>query len=103
MEALLDVSGVVRRVVAARVKDAHLVEDLTQEALARIAGARQDRDPDVMQAYAIVTARNVVVSHGRAQSVHERHAHRLVDHTTTDGPEDLLVKREETRTMAVAL
>jgi RNA polymerase sigma factor (sigma-70 family) len=103
MEALLDISGVVRRVVAARVKDARLAEDLTQETLVRLAGAGQGRDPDAMRAYAIVTARNVVVSHGRTQLVHDRHLHRLVERTTTEGPEELVVEREDAQAMVVAL
>jgi hypothetical protein len=56
-----------------------------------------------MRAYAIVTARNVVVSHGRTQLVHDRHLHRLVERTTTEGPEELVVEREDAQAMVVAL
>lgn len=103
MEPSLDLSHVVRRVVSARVSDPHLVEDLTQETLVRVAAAQSRLAPDALQAYAIVTARNVIVSHARSESVHDRHRHRLVEYTTLDGPEELALEREETDALAHAL
>lgn len=103
MDDLVDLSVVVRRVVAARVRDTHLVEDLTQEALVHVAAADPRLSPSARQAYAIVTARNVIVSHARAASLHERHAHRLVDYTTFSGPEQLTLEQEETDALATAL
>lgn len=103
MEDLIDLSDVVRRVVAARVHDVHLIEDLIQETLVRVAAAEPRLAPDARQAYAIVTARNVIVSHARSESVHERHAHRLVDYASLDGPEELALEREETDALTVAL
>jgi len=103
VEDLVELSDVVRRVVRARVRDPHLVEDLTQETLVRVASAGARLAPDARQAYAIVTARNVIVSHARHQSVRDRHAHRLVQYTTLDGPEALTLEREETDALAVGL
>lgn len=103
MEDLIELTEVVRRVVAARVRDPHLVEDLTQETLVHVAAADHALDGGSRQAYAIVTARNLVVSHARSESVHDRHAHRLVDYTTLAGPEQLTLDREETGALAVAL
>lgn len=103
MQALVDLSDVVRRVVGARVRDADLVEDLTQETLVRVAAAERRLAPESLQAYAIVTARNLVISHARSGSVHERHAHRLVDYTTLAGPEQLTMEREETDALVEAL
>jgi RNA polymerase sigma factor (sigma-70 family) len=103
VEALIELSEVVRRVVGARVRDAHLVEDLTQETLVRVAAAQPRLGPEALQAYAIVTARNVVVSHARSTAVHARNVHRVVDYTSLDGPEALTLEREETDALTVAL
>lgn len=103
MESSLELNHVVRRVIAARVRDSHLVEDLSQETLVRVAAAQPRLSPDALQAYAIVTARNVIISHARTESVHDRHSHRLVDYTTLDGPEELALVREETDALAAAL
>ncbi len=103
VEDLVTLAEVVRRVVAARVSDAHLVEDLTQEALVHVAAANPNLSTQARQAYAIVTARNVVISHARTEAVHERHAHRLVDYTNLEGPEVLTLEREETDALATAL
>lgn len=103
MDQLTDLDGVIRRVVAARVSDRHLVEDLTQETLVRVAASAGLLTPDAQRAYAIVTARNMVVSHARSEAVHHRHAHRLVEYKHLDGPEQLALEREETEALAAAL
>lgn len=103
MEDLTELSDVVRRVIAARVLDRHLVEDLTQETLLRVAAADPRLAPAARRAYAIVTARNLIISHARKESVHERHAHRVVDYRTLDGPEEVILEREETEALASAL
>jgi RNA polymerase sigma factor (sigma-70 family) len=103
MDDLADLAVVVRRVVAARVRDVHLVEDLTQETLVHVAAADPRLAPDARAAYAIVTARNVVVSHARSTAIHDRHAHRLVDYTSLTGPEELTLEREESDALAEAL
>jgi RNA polymerase sigma factor (sigma-70 family) len=103
MEDLADLAVVVRRVVGARVRDVHLVEDLTQETLVHVAAADPRLDPDARAAYAIVTARNVVVSHARSSAMHDRHAHRLVDYTSLTGPEELTLQREESDALTTAL
>ncbi len=102
-ESLADVGDVVRRTLAARTRDHHLIEDLTQETLVRVAAAEQRLPPDAQRAYAVVTARNLLASHGRRQSVHNRHIHRLVDYTGLDGPEQLTLEREETDALVTAL
>ena len=65
-DAILELLPVVRRVVAARIRDPHLVDDLVQETLARMMGARARLEPDALVPYAIVTARNLVASHAAA-------------------------------------
>ena len=100
---LLELDDVIRRVVAARVSDSHAVEDLVQETLVRVAAVEKRLDADELQAYAIVTARNLVISAARRHAVHQRHAHRLVDYTTLDGPEQLALDKDESRALAAAL
>ena len=102
-EALVEVNHIVRALIAAQVRDPHLVDDLTQETLVRVASARPRLADSAVRAYAIVTARSVIASHFRAESVAGRHAHRLVDHHRDDGPEHLALAREETDAIAVAL
>lgn len=103
MDDLEELGAVVRRVVSARVRDRHLVEDLTQETLVHVAAADPRLGPGARQAYAIVTARNLVISHARSEAVHDRHAHRLVEYNNLDGPEELSLEREETAALAEAL
>ncbi|MGI9051415.1 MAG: RNA polymerase sigma factor [Ilumatobacteraceae bacterium] len=102
-EPLVELGQIVRRVLAARSSDRHLVEDLTQETIVRVASTKDRLSPDAQRAYAIVIARNLLASHGRRESVRGRHAHRLVDYTQLDGPEHLLLEREETDALAAAL
>lgn len=94
---------VVRRVVAARVRDPHLVEDLTQETLLRVATIEHRLTVESRQAYAIVTARNVIADHARKDAVHRRHAHRIVEHTRLDGPERAVLDQEETAALVTGL
>jgi RNA polymerase sigma factor (sigma-70 family) len=102
-DPLVEVGNVVRRVLAARTADQHLVEDLTQETIVRVAGLETRLASEALRAYAIVTARNLLASHARGESVRRRHAHRLVDYTHLDGPEHLTLEQEETDALAAAL
>lgn len=74
-DALLDLLPVVRRVVAARIRDPHLVEDLVQETLARMTAARARLDDEALVPYAIVTARNLIASHVQRADRERRKAH----------------------------
>ena len=87
-DALLDLLPVVRRVIAARIRDPHLVDDLVQETLARMAAARARLDPDALLPYAIVTARNLVASHVQRTDRERRKAHLLTDAVPPPSPED---------------
>ena len=85
-DSLVAVSDVVRQTLAARTRDRHLIEDLTQETLVRIAATEHRFNPDEQRAYAVTTARNLLTSHARGQSVQRRHIHRLVDYAGLGGP-----------------
>ena len=53
---------VVRRVIAARVGSHPAADDLVQETLVRVLAALPRIAPEMLEAYAIVTARNVVAT-----------------------------------------
>ncbi len=93
-EAILDLLPVVRRVVAARMRDPHLVDDLVQETLARMMGARARLEPEALVPYAIVTARNLIASHLERQDRDRRKAHLLADPGGTPTPEDEVLVEE---------
>ncbi|GAC1332407.1 MAG: hypothetical protein NVSMB13_21070 [Mycobacteriales bacterium] len=92
-----------RRVVASRVADPGLVEDVVQETLTRLLDRGKRLDDESVLPYAIVTARNIVASHARAEQVWRRNAPRLIDLTAAADPEQEALRREEERALAVAL
>ena len=100
---LAQVSDLLRRVVGARVRDAHVVEDVVQEALARLMAASSRLDSSALAPYAVVTAQNLLTSLWRGEERSRRNAHRLVDDGPQRGPEDNLLLREQTDAVVAAL
>ena len=100
---LREMRTIVRRVVASRVRDPHLVDDLVQETLAKVLGSWSRIDPERAIPYAITTARNVVASTWRQADAGKRNLHRAVDLLPVDRPEDALLEREQTDAVAAAL
>jgi RNA polymerase sigma factor (sigma-70 family) len=94
---------VVRRVIAARVTDPHLIDDLVQETLARVLESRRSLEGAALVAYAIVSARNLVASEGRREHRRERLRARLADLSEPQVPEDAVVANEERRAVRDAL
>ena len=94
---------VVRRVVASRVRDPHLVDDLVQETLARVLAAWGRIDEQTAVPYAITTARHLVASTWRRVDVDARNRHRAVDLAPVDRPDDAVVDQEEDRAVAAAM
>lgn len=97
------VEPVVRRVVAARVADPQLVDDLVQETLTRVLEARRSMEGGALMAYAIVSAKNLVVSEGRTKDRRELLGPRLVDLSQPQRPEDAAEADEERRAVRQAL
>src|SRR5688572_27190880 len=93
----------VRRIVAARVSDRATADDLVQETLVRVLAASGRIEPGMLEPYAIVTARNVVVSLWREQDKHRRNQHRIVDLLPAQAPDEDLLAREEQSAVAEAL
>ena len=101
--SLVELRALVRRVVAARVRDRDTVDDVVQETLARVLEARPRLEDGSLVPYAVVTARNLVRSLGREADRERRHGHRLLETTTTGPPDEEVVRREEHAALAVAL
>lgn len=102
-QSIIDLVPLVRRVVAARVHDPHLVDDLVQETIVRVMAARARVEGETLAPYAAVTARNLVASHARRDAAARRVAHLLADEDVTERPEEDLLRREERSAVDAAL
>jgi serine/threonine-protein kinase RsbT len=102
-DAILGLVPVVRRVVAARIRDPHLVDDLVQETLARMMAVRGRLEAETLMPYAIVTARNLIASHVRRQDRDRRKAHLVADLGSESDPEDGVLVDERRSIVGEAL
>jgi RNA polymerase sigma factor (sigma-70 family) len=102
-EDILELEPLLRRVVGARVRDPDTVDDLVQEALARVIAVRGRLDDEAVTPYAIVTARNLVTSMAREAERGRRHQPRLVDLSEPERPEDAALRQEEAAAVEAAL
>ena len=102
-DALVDLVPMLRRVVAARVKDPHTVDDLVQEALVRVMAARSRVEPDKLPHYAAVTARNLVASMAEKNDRARSRSHLLVEAEDGDSPVTDLLRQEERSIVSAAL
>jgi RNA polymerase sigma factor (sigma-70 family) len=100
---ILELEPLLRRVVGARVRDPDTVDDLVQEALARVIAVRGRLDDEAVTPYAIVTARNLVTTMAREAERGRRHQPRLVDLREPERPEDAALRREEADAVEAAL
>lgn len=94
---------VVRRAIAGRVRNPHLVEDLVQETLARVVGSRDQVQGDDLAPYAVATARNLLASHLESRERARRNAPRLAEVDVAEPPDDGLIRREDRSTVRAAL
>jgi RNA polymerase sigma factor (sigma-70 family) len=102
-DEIVELAPLLRRVIGARVRDAQLVDDLVQEALARVMAARQRLEVQTLARYAVVVARNLVITAAQDEDRGRRHAHRLIDLGQEDLPEEAALRREESDAVAMAL
>jgi RNA polymerase sigma factor (sigma-70 family) len=100
---LLALTPLIRRVVAARVRDPQVVDDLVQETFARLLQAGPRLDDGALAPFAVVLARNVAVSFVRGRFTEARHLHRLVELTVPDRPEERALRQEEARAVSEGL
>jgi RNA polymerase sigma factor (sigma-70 family) len=98
-----ELAPLLRRVIAARVRDRQVVEDLVQETLTRVMAARRRLEPRTLAPYAVVTARNLTRSLATSEDRSRRHAHRLIDLREPILPEHEALRREESRAITAAL
>jgi RNA polymerase sigma factor (sigma-70 family) len=102
-DPVLDLLPVIRRVVGARVRDAHAAEDLVQETLVRVMAARSRVEGDTLAPYAVVTARNLIATMGQREQRARRNAHLLVEPDKFEDLDEETLRREETSLVAAAL
>jgi RNA polymerase sigma factor (sigma-70 family) len=94
---------VIRRVVAARIRNPDDVDDLVQDCLERLLTARDRLAPETVLPFGIVTAQNLVISQARTVSRHGSATHRLVDRSEPARPDDHVLAGEDRTAMAAAL
>jgi serine/threonine-protein kinase RsbT len=94
---------IVRRVVGARVADRELAEDLVQETLLRVLSASGRVQLEMLEPYAIATARNVVATMRRDRDREARNKHRALDLSQPDDPHTHVLADEETAAIVQAL
>ena len=96
-QTLTRVRRSVERFVSARpdAGDPADVEDVVQEAMVRLLENRSRLQPDTWEAYAVVSARNLLLDRHRAREVRRRHGHRLHAPDVTPSPEDQVLTDEE--------
>ena len=70
-------------------------EDVVQEAMTRLLENRSRLEPAAWEAYAVVSARNLLRDRDRASRVSRRHRHRLHEPDLTASPEEQLLTQEE--------
>ena len=102
-ESLVDLVPMLRRVIGARVKDPHTLDDLVQETLVRVMAARERVHPDKLPHYAAVTARNLVASMAEKNDRARHRAHLLADDDEGDSPVVDILRQEERAIVQVAL
>jgi RNA polymerase sigma factor (sigma-70 family) len=103
-EPIVGLVPLIRRVVAARVVDPQLVDDLVQETLARVMAARSRVERDTLAPYAIVTARNLVASLAQREQRARSKAHLLLENGgDAERPEERTLRREEVSLVGAAL
>jgi len=100
---IVELTGLLRRVVARRVPDRDVVDDIVQETVARLLAARHRLDGRAVGPYAIVTARNLVATRWKRADTEQRHEHRLVDPHGSPEPDETVLEREEAEAVRAAL
>jgi serine/threonine-protein kinase RsbT len=102
-QELVELVPMLRRVVGARIKDPHTVEDLVQETLTRVMAHRTRVEQDRLAQYASVTARNLVASWAQQNDRARSRSHLLVDAADVESPVSGVLREEERATIRAAL
>ena len=99
---MLAVEPILRPVVRSRLKRSRDVDDVVQDGLERLFGARERLAPGAVLPYAVVIGWNLVASHARKSSLVSARYRRL-DHDRFPAPEDEVIRDEERRAMRAAM
>ena len=102
-DAVVDLVPMLRRVVGARIKDPHTVDDLVQEALARVMSARDRVAPDRLPHYASRTARNLVATYAEKNDRARDRSHLLADEVDVESAATDILRQEERALVGIAL
>jgi RNA polymerase sigma factor (sigma-70 family) len=104
-DVFVELVPMVRKIVASRIRDPHVVDDLVQETLARVLAARSRVEGDTLAPYAAVTARNLVASFAKGNDRARNSLHLLAeaDVDVSDAPGASLLRHEEDSLVATAL
>ncbi len=103
-DPIVDLVPVIRRVVAARVTDRALREDIVQETLARVMASRSRVERDTLLPYAIATARNLVASVAQREQRARRHAHLFAGSDEPEPrPDEELLRQEDASLVETAM
>lgn len=102
-QALVELLPMIRRVIGARIRDNHTVEDLAQETVVRVMAARERVAADKLAQYASVTARNLVASHAKQNDRARDRGPVLADLDDAEPPGESLLRQEDRSTMTRAL
>ncbi len=100
---IAELAPLIRRVLEARVGHHDHVDELTQEVLARLLQTQTRLTADTLQAYAVITARNLAVSHHRKAERRRRRLPQLIDLRTPADPADEAIRNEEIDALREAL
>jgi RNA polymerase sigma factor (sigma-70 family) len=102
-EEILELEPLLRRVVGARVRDPDTVDDLVQEALARVLAVRGRLDDEAVAPCAFAPPHTLFPPLSGEAERGRRHRPRLVDLSEPEGPEDAALRREEAAAVEAAL
>ncbi len=103
-DPIVDLVPVVRRVVAARVSDPTLRDDIVQETLARVMASRYRVERDTLLPYAIATARNLIASVAQREQRARRHAHLVAwSDEPEPKPDEELLREEDSSLVKTAM
>jgi len=101
--ALVAVETPLRRIVAAQHAADGEVDDVVQEALARLVAARPRLDDTSLLPFAVVTARNLSTTSVRRTERARRHLPRLIDRNAPERPDERAVRVEQEQAVREAL
>lgn len=102
-EDLVALQGPLRRFVASRVGDSHVVDDIVQETMLRMLEVAPRLDEEVLGAYSFTVARNLIYGGARSQATARRNLPRMLDRREPVQPEDAATQAESRRALGAAL